>query len=247
MPALSQHHRVYALDLLGFGASRKVFTRLSVDLWVQQIRDFWQTFIREPVVLVGNSLGSLVALAAAGTYSEMVQGLAMINLPDVSRRQKTIPKILQPLVRSWEHLFTTPLLIKPLFLLLRRPQVIRRWVSIAYYDQKAVTDELVAIIANPPQDEAAARAFCALCQTVNQPQFAPSAEAILSKLEIPLLLVWGCQDRMVPASLAPVLAGVNPLIELVMLEQAGHCPHDECPERFNPVLLTWLKKHFDQT
>ena len=28
--------------------------------------------------------------------------------------------------------------------------------------------------------------------------------------------------------------------ELQVLESLGHCPHDEAPERVNPILLHWL-------
>lgn len=244
MSILSQEHPVYALDLLGFGASRKVFTQLSVDLWGEQIYDFWRTFMGKPVILIGNSLGSLVCLVAATNHPDMVQGLGMLSLPDLSLRQKIIPKFLQPLINGIERLFTNPILIKPLFYFLRRPDVIRGWAGIAYQDKSAVDDELVAIIANPPQDEDAERAFCALCQSVNQTPFNVSAQAMLSQLEIPILLVWGRQDRMIPVKLAPIFAKVNSRIELVILEQAGHCPHDECPHRFNPILLEWLRKHF---
>ncbi len=49
---------------------------------------------------------------------------------------------------------------------------------------------------------------------------------------------------MVPFALARPLAELNSKIELVELDQAGHCLHDECPERFNTLLLAWLEKHF---
>ena len=65
IPVLSRQQAVYALDLLGFGGSRKAATNYSTYLWVELVYDFWQTFIRHPVVLVGNSIGSLVAMAAA--------------------------------------------------------------------------------------------------------------------------------------------------------------------------------------
>ena len=63
-------------------------------------------------------------------------------------------------------------------------------------------------------------------------------------LAIPILLIWGLQDRMVPPLLAPIFAKLNPLIELVELESVGHCPQDECPEKFNPILKDWLTRHF---
>ena len=241
IPELSKSHVVYALDLLGFGASKKPSTHYQVNLWVEQVYDFWHTFIRQPAHLVGNSIGSLVCLAAANHRPEMVKSITMISLPDVSLRQEAIPKWLQPSQGKIEAIFANPLLLKPLFYILRHPGLLRRWAAIAYVNPNAVNDELVEILATPTYDEGAARAFCALCQAVSRPNFAPSAKAVLPKLKIPILLIWGRQDRMVPASLAPTFAALNPQIKLVELDNAGHCPHDECPTRFNSLLLNWLE------
>lgn len=245
IPVLGQQHRVYALDLLGFGASRKVYTTYNIDLWVEQVHDFWQTLIQKPVILVGNSIGSLVCLLAAARYPEMVRGIAMLSLPDVSLREEAIPQWLAPLVMSVENLFiSSPLLLKPLFSLLRRPKILRIWADWAYEDKSTITDELLQILAGPAGDEGAARAFCALCETSRRPQFSPSVRQILPDLSLPMLLCWGGQDRMVPFALASIFCDLNPRIERVDFEQVGHCLHDECPDRFNTILLTWIEKHF---
>ena len=97
------------------------------------------------------------------------------------------------------------------------------------------------ILSAPAQDEGAGRTFCALFQAVRRPEFAPGAKSILPTLNQPMLLIWGRQDRMVPPSLAQTLARLNPRIELVELDQAGHCPHDERPTEFNRILLRWLE------
>ena len=244
IPVLSQKHTVYALDLLGFGASRKAATQYQIDLWVEQVYDFWQTFVPQPVVLVGNSIGSLVCLAAAAAHPEMVRGIAMVNLPDVSIRQEMLPQWIQPVVATIEGIVASPPLLKALFQVLRRPSVIRRWAEIAYVDPTAISDELVEILAAPAQDQGAARTFSALCQAVRRPNFAPAAKGILPTLNQPILLIWGLQDRMVPPSLAHTLARLNPEIELVELDQVGHCPHDERPDEFNLILLRWLEMNF---
>ena len=167
IPVLSEKHTVYALDLLGFGASRKAFTHYEVKLWAEQVYDFWQTFIGQPVVLVGNSIGSLVALYLAANFPEMVKGLVMLALPDVGEGQAMIPKALQPLVKTIENLVVSPLLIKAIFYLVRRPSLIRRALKLAYVDGRAVTDELVEIICTPTRDRGAARTLVALTQSVN--------------------------------------------------------------------------------
>jgi pimeloyl-ACP methyl ester carboxylesterase len=241
IPILSQNHRVYAVDLLGFGGSRKVQVPYTVNLWVEQIHDFWQTFINRPVVLVGNSIGSLVSMALAGKYPEMVARLVMLSLPDVSRRREMIADWLLNIVTPIENFFTSPWLLKPIFYYLRRPQVLKKWTGIAYEDKKAVSEELVQIIAAPTLDEGAAEAFISLAQAVNHPEYCPPAKLILPRLQIPILLCWGKQDRMVPVQLAPGFVSLNTRIKYVEFDRAGHCLQDECPDRFNPILLEWLE------
>ena len=73
------------------------------------------------------------------------------------------------------------------------------------------------------------------------PEFGPSVKTILPTLELPMLLIWGKQDRMIPPRLAKQFVELNPKLELVQLD-AGHCPHDECPEEVNSILLHWLDR-----
>ena len=247
IPALSHKHAVYALDLLGFGASRKAPADYKVDLWVQQVYDFWQTFIGQPVVLVGNSIGSLVCLVAAAAHPDMVSGIALLNLPDVSLREEALPGWLQPIINGLEGMVASPPLLRTLFKVLRRPSVVRRWAGIAYASRASVTDELVEILAIPAQDEGATKTFSTLFQAVRKPQFAPPVKTVLPTLKIPILLIWGSQDRMVPSSLAKSFLGLNPQLELVELDKAGHCPHDECPEQFNQILLYWIEAGLSKT
>lgn len=242
LPALGNRHTVYALDLLGFGASRKAAVRYDVHLWVSQVYEFWRTFIGQPVVLIGNSIGSLVALVAAHTHPDMVKGLIMLSLPDVSVRQATIPKSLRPLVGNLEKAFASPLILKTLFKIVRHPAVIRRWVRLAYVNHQVVTEELVEILTAPAQDEGADEAFCALFQGMLHPQFSPPVKSILPKLSVPMLLIWGRGDNMIPLRLAHHLICLNPQIDLIELD-AGHCPHDECPEELNTIVLSWLENY----
>lgn len=246
IPVLSQQHTVYALDLVGFGASRKPRVNYKIDLWVEQVYDFWQTFIGQRAILVGNSIGSLVCVCAAAKHPEMVEATALLNLPDVSLRAEAIPRWLQPIVNGLEGAIASPLLLKLLFKVLRRPAVIRRWAAFAYAHPSAVSDELVEIFAAPAYDEGAAQTFCALFTAIRQPQFSPPVKTILPQLEVPILLIWGRQDRMVPPSLAQTLVKLNPHIELVELDRVGHCPHDESPEQFHRVLLGWLEKQYQR-
>ncbi|HEY9605426.1 MAG TPA: alpha/beta fold hydrolase [Allocoleopsis sp.] len=238
---LAKHHSVYALDLLGFGASEKPAALYGISLWTEQVYEFWKTFVKVPAVLVGNSIGSVTCLAAAATHPEMARGVAMISLPDTSGREECIPVVFRPLVRKIKSAFASPLVLQPLFHLLRQPYILRRWVGLAYACKEAITDELLEIISAPARELGSAQAFCTILRAMLSPKFSPCIKSILSNLQIPSLLLSGQKDRMVPPTSARRFLGYNLLLQLVELENAGHCAHDECPERVNQELLNWIQ------
>ncbi len=241
MSVLSKYHSVYALDLLGFGASDKPDIHYSIDLWTEQLYEFWQSCVGKPVILVGNSIGSLICSVTAAKHPEMVRGVAMISLPDTASHQETIPAIVRPIVRLIQAIFISSWLLYPLFYLLRHPRIIRRWVSLAYAGQEAITDELLEILTKPARERGSARAFCAILKAMTHPKFSPNVRSILSSIEAPVLLLWGKQDRMIPAASARTFLKYNPNLQLIELENAGHCAHDECPERVNAELVNWIQ------
>ena len=238
---LAKYHTVYAIDLLGFGASEKPIVAYGIGLWVEQVYEFWQTFVQVPSVLVGNSIGSVISLAAAATHPEMARGVAMISLPDTSGSEESIPTAIRPLVRRLKLALTSPVFLQPLFHLVRQPWIVRHWVGLAYACKEAITDELLEILTAPARDLGSAKAFCAILKAMLSPKFSPCIRSILTNLKIPSLLLWGQQDRMIPPTLARRFLGYNPAIQLIEVENAGHCAHDERPERVNQELLSWIQ------
>lgn len=249
LPELAQHHTVYALDLLGFGASEKAHAPYTVSFWVEQVYDFWRTFIGRPVVLVGNSIGSLVCLAAAALHPEMAQGLVLLNLPDSSLLE--LPSWVRPILRVAglgakpaialvKAIFTCPIIFSPLFRVIRQPAVVRVWARQAYATSEAITEELVEILTLPARDRRAARALSAMINAKAEAEANYTAKVVLPTMKIPILLFWGLKDQMVPPSLARSFVKHNPSIKLIELENAGHCPHDECPEEVNREILLWM-------
>ncbi len=242
LPVLSETYTVYALDLLGFGASRKAYTRYGIDIWAQQVYQFWQTFINTPTILIGNSLGSLLSVILAGQYPEMVKGLILINLADVQQGSQRHPKPIQILFNGFQNLLTAPWLIRGLFPIARSRWLIRQLgVKGAYpmVTSRRQQEVLVDRFGDPTYDEFASDAFVALAQSQTT-QLTPTAKEILPRLAIPILLLWGERDGILPPKLAEKFVNLNSNLELVKFAQAGHCLHDECPEQFHEVILPWL-------
>ena len=72
-------YRVFALDLLGFGASAKPALDYSIELWQDLIQDFWQARIGVPATFIGNSIGGLLSLTVAAASPELAAGVALVN------------------------------------------------------------------------------------------------------------------------------------------------------------------------
>jgi pimeloyl-ACP methyl ester carboxylesterase len=253
IPALSKYTSVYAIDLLGFGGSRKAHTPYSAYDWGQQLNEFCREIIGRPTVLVGNSIGSLAALTAAADRPDQIRGLIMASLPDISIRQQSLSPAFRPWLEKIENALAPPWLLNTLFRFVRRPPVIEKWAGLAYGNcaerspQTKIDRELVEIISRPPQDAGADLAFQQLFHSVRQPQFAPAARDILPELEIPMLLLWGDQDRFIPCRFGRAFAELNPRLEFQLWSGAGHCLQDECPHRFNQTCLQWLYQHYADT
>ena len=80
IPYLSQNYEVYALDLLGFGLTER---HLQLDYNPKTIKThlacFCQSIIKQPVVLVGASMGGGTAIDLGVTYPELVEKLVLID------------------------------------------------------------------------------------------------------------------------------------------------------------------------
>jgi pimeloyl-ACP methyl ester carboxylesterase len=239
---LSQSRTVYALDLLGFGGSEKAAAPYKISFWVEQLYEFWRTFIQQPIVLVGHSLGALVALTAAIAHPDMVQNLVLVTLP--AARQELLPKLpawLQSIAGEAEGFFASPLLIQPLFKIISQPKVIGAILRAVYVNQERVTEELIESFVAPGRDRGAAQTLSRLTKARTQNDFSPLTKDLLPQVQVPILVLWGSEDRVIPLTWGRQLPPLNSRLKLVEIPDGGHCAYDECAERVNAEILAWLR------
>ncbi|WP_150306622.1 alpha/beta fold hydrolase [Planctomonas psychrotolerans] len=83
VPLLVERHRVIAIDLMGFGQSdAPPDARFTIEEHVDALRETLDTFrLRDPVVLVGHSMGSLIVSRLAATLPDRVSKLVLVSPP----------------------------------------------------------------------------------------------------------------------------------------------------------------------
>jgi pimeloyl-ACP methyl ester carboxylesterase len=241
---------VYAIDLVGFGASSQPghHRHRSLDnrLWARQLQGFLEDIVQGPAVLVGNSLGSLVALTCAVFFPVWVDAVVAAPLPD--------PTLLMPLRRRrrpWRRRLKRGVVVvacrllplEVLVPLIARTPLLDLGLRSAYTNPQAVDRELRRLVARPAQRPQAARALRAMSIGMALRPRAATAAALLERMRQPLLVLWGSQDRLVPPQISERLRHHKGDLELQLLPQLGHCPHDEQPELFNRHVIGWLARN----
>jgi len=250
--ALREDRYVYALDLVGFGESAKPRSVLSgepksesslqygIDLWANQVASFVSEWIGSPAVLIGNSIGGVVALEAARRLEEGQHPPARVILIDCAQRaldDKFLAE--QPPLRRWgrpllKSLVRQRWLTTGLFRSLIKPNIIRSILRQAYPSGKNIDDQLVDILLRPALKPGAEEAFRGFINLFND----KTAPEILEKINTPVSLIWGANDPWEPIAKAQdwkQFACVEAMYELPGL---GHCPHDEDPEQVNRIIAS---------
>ena len=243
IPVLAKEgYQVFALDLLGFGGSDKPPVDYTLDLWQEQIKDFWSVHINQPTVFVGNSIGALLSLMATANFPEMAAGGVLINCAGgLNHRPDELNLPLRLVMGAFTKLVSSPITGKFIFNNVRRKHQIRRTLYQVYRDRQAVTDELVDMLYEPSCHPGAHQVFASV---ITAPA-GPKPNELLERLQLPLLVLWGEEDPWTPIKGAKIyqeLAANNNDIEFYPIPNAGHCPHDEKPEMVNEFILNWLEK-----
>ncbi|XP_044470487.1 pheophytinase, chloroplastic isoform X1 [Mangifera indica] len=244
IPELAKRYKVYAIDLLGFGWSEKAIIEYDAMVWRNQIVDFLKEIVKEPAVVVGNSLGGFTALVAAAGLPEQVAGVALLNsagqfgdaTKGTNQSEETIFQkfFLKPLKEIFQRI-----VLGLLFWQAKQPARIVSVLKSIYINSSNVDDYLVESITRPAADPNAGEVYYRLMTRFMLNQSKYTLDSVLSELSCPLLLVWGDLDPWVGPAKANRIKEFYPKSSLVNL-QAGHCPHDEVPELVNKALMDWL-------
>jgi pimeloyl-ACP methyl ester carboxylesterase len=182
----------------------------------------------EQAILVGNSAGGTLALRAALAQPERVAGLILVS-PAVLAGGGA-PGFVQPLLRSPQLERIGPLIARAF---LTQGDTLE---SRAYYDASAVSEEQRAKSRLGLQVENWDRALWAFTAASQ----ASNLTDTLAEIAVPVLVVHGENDLVIPVSQSVALAEELPDAELVVIPACGHLAQEECPTAFMEAVEAWL-------
>ena len=246
-PLVAEGYRVYAVDLLGFGASDKpADAPYSIELFVDLLCNFIrQKKATQPWIVAGNSIGGLCSLAVTKELPELVRGCVLFNASGGMSgfRYEDVSFYLRPILWFVQKVVLGPQLGGRFFENFKSRANVESILKTqgVYGDTTNVDQELLEILLGPSDDKGAKEVFL---KVFGGPP-GPTPESLLPHIETPILALWGDADPW-----TPVDAGMHPGskfkdyakgdFQLKRLPGAGHCPHDECPELCHSHMIPWM-------
>ncbi|CEF99871.1 Alpha/beta hydrolase fold-1 [Ostreococcus tauri] len=256
--ALGERNRVFAIDLVGFGASDQPDVAYNMEFWRDQVIDFVENVVGEPAVLVGNSIGSLAAVHVASASPKSTSGIVLINCAGgmnnkVKRldgdfdgyglQYKAVVPIFSVVLAIIDTVLKIEPIAKPLFNSVRGEENVRGALANVYMDASRVDDGLVKSICGAANREGAFKAFV----NILTGPAGPRPEELMPNVECPILILWGSKDTITPLDF-PLgqyffnleKTRVGKKTDFVQFDGEGHCVQDDNPKLVNEAIGTWV-------
>ncbi|HEY2325421.1 MAG TPA: alpha/beta fold hydrolase [Thermoanaerobaculia bacterium] len=215
LPTLASHHRVYALDLLGYGSSdRPRSADYSIALETDVVRGFLDSLHIARTDLAGVSMGGWIALKLASEHPERVRKLVLIdsagfNFPTTLTADSFTPhdvaeiqKLINLQTNRAPHI---PAFVARDFLRVNREHA---WILKAQFTSMLSRRDLM--------------------------------DGRVATVTMPTLLLWGTRDLLIPYSVAIRMQHELPNAQLVPLNGCGHLAIIDCKETAWPAIERFL-------
>ena len=185
----------------------------NVDNIAKHVAKFIETVIKEPVILVGNSLGGHIGLVISHKNPQLVSALCLTGSSGLYEKSfgETYPKR-----GDYEY--------------------VERKTREVFYDPTIATKEIVDDVFNTVNDRNKAIKTLYIARDAIK----SNMKSDLKDIKIPVCLIWGKQDPVTPPEVAVEFNEELPDATLYWIDKCGHAPMMEHPELFNELLDTWF-------
>ncbi|MBF0452580.1 MAG: alpha/beta hydrolase [Candidatus Magnetomorum sp.] len=222
---LKDQYRVIAIDLPGHGDSTASLNHsYSIHSQVQYLNQIIDKLGLEKIHLVGNSMGGSISLSFTKTFQAKVKTLALFNSggvtsPQPSEFQKLLKQGKNPFIvkniDEFNALTDLSMSSPPFFPWPVMSVMYQKYIDRFQINQKIYTD-------------------------ISRELW--KSEHVLKTIDVPVLILWGADDRLIDVSCVEIFNKNIPNSTAVIMEKTGHCPMLEKPEEAARHYLDFLQK-----
>lgn len=237
---LAVDHRVVSVDLPGFGLTRRWHGRRGLPGFVEALVALLDTLgERRPVHLMGNSLGGAVCMALTAEHPDRVASLVLVNSAGFGRRANV-----SALPMAYGALSVLPVVGRRFRRLATQAGI--RSIQDIFHDPEFVTDEMLRLAGEVTRQPDYRTTFVTTALTLGAPLvglYPGWRRALLERIaeaEVPVLVVWGETDKVLPATHFEAAVAALPRARGHLFPETGHMPQIERAEEFAELVTAFL-------
>jgi pimeloyl-ACP methyl ester carboxylesterase len=223
---LKSGHRVIGVDLPGWGKSEKPDATYSVEWYLHFLEHFLAALNLKKVVVVGNSLGGLLAALLAGRHKDTAGAVLIAPaggpIPFVKRQ------VASYLVGESRIRDSSP----------------RQWrLAMGQYFHRPIPE--LEVLVERGLQISQGKGWPLYCRALSRgAKAALSYDLVphLSKIDAPVLLLWGREDRVCPVSWVELFEPWLQRKRIEVLEGCGHFPSIERSEEVEKLISDWIRE-----
>lgn len=230
---LTQYGTVIAYDRPAFGLTERPMTwekdnPYGPQAQVEMVRGLMDVLQIEKAILVGNSAGGTISAQIALQYPERVQALILVDA--AIYQGGGAPSWILPLLTTPQMDHLGPLVARQL-----RKQA-EGFLQTAWHDPSKISEEVYEGYKQPFQVHDWDRALWELSIASRESNVSDH----LNEITMPVLVITGDDDRIVPTEQSRLLAEELPNAFLKVISNSGHLPHEETPAEFVQAVGSFL-------
>ncbi len=226
---LSKEHRVYAVDLIGYGYSDKPVDILyTIDNMMEFINRFMEAVDLGKAHIVAVSSGAMIALRLCEKYPYRVGRMTLISPGGLTPEMPFKIRALRSPATSW------------LFKMLLDRKAVTSFLSDCFFDQTHINEQMIDQYYTPLTHGGARNVLVRNLSEFDETETMQS----LSQIHHDVQLIWGHEDQWHPVDFAEQFHICLANSEINIIRNCGHFPHEEKPERFLEFALPFLHTGF---
>ena len=235
MDPLSEYGAVLAYDRPAFGLTERVvfsedieINPYKMDYQPEIVVNFIDEDLTEKVILIGNSAGGTVAIQTALDYPDKISALILVS-PAVFAGGGA-PGWIKPLLNLPHFNRLGPILVRSI-----RERGLEL-LELAWHDPQKITEKDYENYQKPLSVDNWDMALWEFTK-VNG---GTDLQTRLKELSIPVLIISGEDDKIIPVEQSKQLAAELSGSELVIIPNCGHVPQEECPNEFLEAVVPFI-------
>ncbi|MEI6846801.1 MAG: alpha/beta fold hydrolase [Chlorobiaceae bacterium] len=233
IPAFAHEHKIYAMDLIGFGKSQKPNVRYNLELFATQIDAFLSLKKIDSIIIVAHSMGAASSIYFAHHQHEKVKALILANPSGL------FGDTMDGMSSVFFGLIGSPLIGEVLFSAFANPLGVSQSLTPTYFNQTKVDIRLINQFTLPLQDKGAQWSY--LSPSRRPQDFRLDHLKKPCNYKGPAFLVWGAEDTALPPNkIIPEFQQLLPQAGAFIIPKAAHCIHHDANEAFNQRLAIIL-------